>query len=378
MQRQAIALFPTCLLAADDKTVVMLAGDVMLGRGIDQIQRHSVDPRIYEDYVHSAVDYVRLAEQKSGPIPRRVAPEYVWGDALSILRSLAPSVRIVNLETAVTASGTPWPGKGIQYRMHPANVDVLTAARIDCAVISNNHVLDWGREVLPDALSALHRAGVKTAGAGSNLEEASAPAIFDLKEGRILVFAMAHESAGVPSSWAASPARSGVNLLRDLSGNDVIANIKRYRKPGDRVVVSIHWGGNWGYDISPEQERFAKTLIDSGLVDIIHGHSSHHPKRIEVYRGHLILYGAGDLINDYEGIGGYAEFRSELSLIYLPALSKSGAIESMLLVPMRMQRFRLNRASADEREWLLRLLQRESRGLRFATTSEGLILARPD
>src|SRR5207253_6753857 len=109
-QTIALALFPTCVLAADDKTVLLLAGDVMLGRGIDQIQRHSVDPTIYEDYVRSATEYVRLAEEKNGPIPRRVPPEYVWGDALPILRSQAPGVRIVNLETAVTASGKPWPG----------------------------------------------------------------------------------------------------------------------------------------------------------------------------------------------------------------------------------------------------------------------------
>ena len=94
---------------------------------------------------------------------------------------------------------------------------------------------------------------------------------------------------------------------------------------GDHVIVSIHWGGNWGYDIPREQETFAKTLIDQGGVDIVHGHSSHHPKRMEIYRGRLILYGAGDLINDYEGIGGYEEFRPELSLIYLPRLSASGA-----------------------------------------------------
>jgi poly-gamma-glutamate synthesis protein (capsule biosynthesis protein) len=96
-----------------------------------------------------------------------------------------------------------------------------------------------------------------------------------------------------------------------------------------------------------------------------------------VYRGRLILYGAGDLINDYEGIGGYEEFRTELSLIYLPALSNSGAFESMFLVPMRLERFRLNRAKPEETEWLRRLLERESRGVQFEVTDDGLIAARP-
>jgi hypothetical protein len=40
-----------------------------------------------------------------------------------------PRVLMMNLETAVTARGHPWPGKGIHYRMHPANVAALTAGR---------------------------------------------------------------------------------------------------------------------------------------------------------------------------------------------------------------------------------------------------------
>jgi poly-gamma-glutamate synthesis protein (capsule biosynthesis protein) len=265
--------------------------------------------------------------------------------------------------------------------MHPANVDVLTAARIDCAVLANNHVLDWGRDGLRETIESLRKARVKIAGAGADFAQASAPVIFEVPDGRVLVFAMAHESSGVPPAWGALPARSGVHLLPDLSRQSalrVAQQIKNEpRKAGDRVVVSIHWGGNWGYEIPAEQERFAKVLIDEGGVDVVHGHSSHHPRRIEVYRGRLILYGAGDLINDYEGIGGYEEFRTELSLIYLPALSNSGAFESMFLVPMRLERFRLNRAKPEETEWLRRLLERESRGVQFEVTDDGLIAARP-
>jgi poly-gamma-glutamate synthesis protein (capsule biosynthesis protein) len=300
---------------------------------------------------------------------------------LAVLGRHNPRVRIINLETAVTTSNEPWPEKGIHYRMHPANVNVLTAAGIDCAVLANNHVLDWGRKGLRETLATLRKARVKTAGAGADIVEASAPAIFEVPDGRVLVFAMAHGSSGVEPPWGALTARSGVHLLPDLSRQSalrVARQIKNQsRKAGDRVVVSIHWGGNWGYEVPAEQERFAKVLIDEGAVDVVHGHSSHHPKRIEVYGGRLILYGAGDLINDYEGIGGYEEFRTELSLIYLPKLSQSGAFESMLLAPMRMARFRLNRATPEETDWLRRLLERESRGVQFEATDDGLIAVRP-
>ncbi len=77
------------------------------------------------------------------PIPRRVDPEYIWGEALAVLDDARLSARIINLETAVTERGDPWPGKGIHYRMHLDNLDCITAAGIDCCVLANNHILDW-------------------------------------------------------------------------------------------------------------------------------------------------------------------------------------------------------------------------------------------
>jgi poly-gamma-glutamate capsule biosynthesis protein CapA/YwtB (metallophosphatase superfamily) len=87
---------------------------------------------------------------------------YPWGDALKILNQAAPDVRIINLETAVTRSNDPWPGKSIHYRMHPQNVPCLTVAGIDCCVIANNHVLDWSYAGLAETLTTLHQANLKT------------------------------------------------------------------------------------------------------------------------------------------------------------------------------------------------------------------------
>src|SRR6478735_5759630 len=102
-------------------TTLFLCGDVMLGRGIDQLLQYPSDPILYEPYVESALGYVKLAEHQSGALPRHVAPSYVWGDALEELERRGVDVRIINLETSVTESAEPWP-KGINYRMHPNNV----------------------------------------------------------------------------------------------------------------------------------------------------------------------------------------------------------------------------------------------------------------
>src|SRR4051812_41512704 len=66
---------------------LVLGGDVMLGRGVDQILPHPSSPEIFEDYIRDARDYVTLAERRNGRIPRSVPFDYPWGDALADLRS---------------------------------------------------------------------------------------------------------------------------------------------------------------------------------------------------------------------------------------------------------------------------------------------------
>lgn len=353
-------------LPARDAVTLFLSGDVMTGRGIDQILPHPGDPRLFEPCMSSAAGYVRLAERAAGPIPRHVGFDYVWGDAGEAWRLLEPDARIVNLETAVTTSREADPGKEIHYRMHPANVPCLTSAGIDCCVLANNHVLDWGRAGLEDTLSALHAAGVRTAGAGRNEAEASSPGVIAIPGGRLLVYGIAFPGSGVPREWQATPSGAGVNWLADLSTGSVESVcrwIGRDRRPGDLVIVSLHWGGNWGYGVSGSEQAFARGLIERAGVDLVHGHSSHHPKGIEVHRGRAVLYGCGDLLNDYEGIRGYESFRPELALMYFPVIGARGELATLTLVPVRMRRFQLKKATVAETAWLAGTLDRECRRL---------------
>lgn len=352
---------------------LFLSGDVMPGRGIDQILPYPSSPRLYESYVVDARDYVALAEATHGSIPRGAGYDYIWGDALDVLQRLSPDLRIINLETAITTSDAYWMGKGINYRMNPGNVPCLSAAGIDCCVLANNHVLDWGYQGLTDTLDALHTVGIVTAGAGRTLDEAQRPAVFELEEnGRVIIFSVGHPSSGIPQEWAASGLRSGVAFIDNLNEEairTIAAQVQCVRRTRDIVVVSIHWGGNWGYQIPKDHQQFAHQLIDGAGVDIVHGHSSHHPKGIEVYHDKPIIYGCGDLLNDYEGIQGYAVFRDDLALMYFLKISPvTGKLTSFELVPRQIRNFRLNRPSEDDTQWLVAMLNRE--GKRFGTRVE--------
>jgi poly-gamma-glutamate capsule biosynthesis protein CapA/YwtB (metallophosphatase superfamily) len=343
---------------------LFLCGDVMLGRGVDQILGNPGDPQLFERYVKSATTYVELAESVNGLIPRRVDDRYVWGDALAELDREAPNARIINLETSVTTSRQFVP-KGINYKMNPANVGCLVAAEVSCCVLANNHVLDWDEPGLVETLDTLRHAGLAYVGAGLDANEAAAPAVIEgAGGGRVFVFGFVLETSGVPPSWAAGPCKPGINLLADVSArslDQIARSVESTRRPGDLAVASIHWGGNWGYDVTAEERALAHALIDIAGFDVVHGHSSHHPKPIEIYDGRLILYGCGDFLTDYEGITGNKNFRGELSLMYLPRLAMpEGILLSLELVPFQLRKFRLYRALPEDAAWLAATLERAS------------------
>jgi len=357
-----------------DSISIFLAGDVMTGRGIDQLLPAPNPPELRESFIHDARDYIALAEAANGPIPRPVAPEWPWGEALVLLDEAAPDLRIINLETSVTTSSRFAPGKGIHYRMHPGNIGCLTAAGIDACVLANNHVLDFGVRGLEETLDVLRAAGLRTSGAGRSAADAWAPAELGTPGGRVLLFSAAHSSSGATRGNSAQGERPGLAFLPDLSdaaADSLLERIHAARRADDVVIVSLHWGSNWGYGIPPEQTRFAHRLIDGG-ADIIHGHSSHHPRPLEIYRGRPVLYGCGDLINDYEGIRGYEEFRDDLRLLVLVMLDASShELRGLRLVPVRSLRLRLERAGREDAEWLRHTLANACRPFRTQVEDDG-------
>lgn len=357
---------------SEETTRLFFAGDVMTGRGVDQIREVSAGEGLREPHVDSARLYVDIAEKKHGPIPAPVGPEYSWGDGLEVFEQFDPAVRIVNLETSITTGDDYWEGKSIHYRMHPANVDTLQAAGIDICSVANNHVLDFGRSGLVETLEVLEGANVEFVGAGRDLEEAQRPVQRELPGGaRLLVWAFAMPSSGVPRSWRATPSRPGLWLVDELSvraARAITDRVQAHKRAGDIAVISVHWGSNWGWEIPPAQQALAERLVDGG-VDIIHGHSSHHLRPIEVRDEALIMHGCGDLITDYEGIGGHQRWRGELGAMFFADVApKGGAVQQLRLVPTTMRKMKLRRAGREDAEWLERTLNRISEP--FETTFE--------
>lgn len=249
---------------ASERTLIFL-GDVMLGR------------------------LVNLAL-------KRLPPAYPWGDTLPLLQRA--DARFINLECTITDWGEPEPGKVFCFRTDAKNVEVLRVAHIDAVSLANNHVLDFGEPGLRETLRNLDASGIRHAGAGLTAEEAQRPAWLPLDGLRIAFLAATDNQP----EWEATASKPGVFYTpidpADERFQRLVTLVREAKGEADLVVVSLHWGPNWGYQPLPEHPTAARLLIESG-ADIIFGHSAHIFRGVEVYRGRPILYSCGDFVDDY-------------------------------------------------------------------------------
>lgn len=246
---------------------IAFLGDVMLGRLVNEI----------------------LKKEK---------PEYIWGNTLEILKKA--DLKICNLECVISDKGQPWSltPKVFHFRSDAKNVKVLKVANINLVSLANNHSLDFGYEALLEMLEILKKNKILYSGAGLNLKEASQPAVFYLKGKKIGFIAFTDNEP----AWSAEEDKPGifyVELRKNGENIDYLFElIKKTKKVVDFLIVSAHWGPNWGYEPLKEHIYFAHKFIDYG-ADFIFGHSPHIFRGIEIYKNKFILYSAGDFVDDY-------------------------------------------------------------------------------
>lgn len=248
---------------------IALLGDVMLGRGVEEVRRAG-----------------RPAEA-------------FWGTTLGPLRAASGSV--ANLECALTNHAWTWSRtpKVFHFRAAPAATAILNAAGIRWVSLANNHSLDFEEQGLLDTLLHLDRAGIAHGGAGADRAEAMAPSLVTIGGLRIGLIAFTDNEP----PFAAAENRPGTWYTRIATTSAVLApiaeRIARLRRTGaDLVIVSVHWGPNMVVEPPPEHRAFARALVDRG-ADVVHGHSAHLVQGVEVFRSRPILYDTGDALDDY-------------------------------------------------------------------------------
>jgi len=195
----------------------------------------------------------------------------------------------------------------------------------DVMTLANNHMIDGGYDALADTIDLLAGQGVATTGAGSNIVEATRPAILERDGIRVAFLGFC---TVYPVGYEARESRPGLAPLRVRTyygdpdpnfwepGIDPVietvpmaADLARYRatiaaarEQADFVVVAPHWGySSWVEVLQDYELQLARDAVDHGADAVMCCH--HHALRgVEIYNGKPIFYGLGTLIHHFTTI----------------------------------------------------------------------------
>lgn len=316
--------------AAHDEAAIGLLGDVMLGRGVGA--------------------ELRITHQ----------PEQAWDPELRALAASLDAV-ICNLECAISERGTPTaliPGKPFFFRGPPVAVGALQALGVRAVTLANNHALDFGPLALADTVRSLSDAGIRVAGAGSDLEEARRAQIIEVAGSRVAVVAVTDH----PAEYAAGPSDWGVAYaaLRHGPPQWLLDEIATARERSDLVIAFPHWGPNMAVRPAAWQLRTARALQEAG-ADLVAGHSAHLFDGIEWNPAGPIIYDLGDAIDDYR-VDPWLRNDLGILAIWRP---RAASIE---LVGLRLDYAHTGLAHDADADWIANRLQQACKALGTSVT----------
>jgi len=229
---------------------LILAGDVMLGRGVTQALAGEWEAAFAGVHPWLAGD--------DGATPDRV-------------------LTFANLESPLTTE--PQVRERYDLRAPPSAAAALRAGGFDALSLANNHALDAGQAGLQETIDALRAAGIApwvdraTIAAGSET-----PA--RLQGGALAYQGLAFDDSVLPLDIRAA-------------ASTVAAAAKR----ADVVIVSIHWGAEYQAAVSLRQRAIARALSEAG-ADVIVGHGPHVLQRVEWVGKTLVAYSLGNFLFD--------------------------------------------------------------------------------
>ena len=256
--RQARSVAESLPIEPKKELTLIFVGDIMLSRGVErQIEKHS-------DYNYP---FLKIADYLKGA-------DLVFG----------------NLEGPISDRGKNQ-GSIYSFRDNPKAVEGLTYAGFDVLSLANNHIMDWGRDALSDAVDILDKNGIKTVGAGKNYDEANKPVILEVNGTKIAFLAYTNL---LPKSLSAGEDVAGVS---DFNLDKIKNKIEEAKKNADLVLISAHWGEEYQPKAGALQKKIAHELIDGG-ADLIIGHHPHVPEEVEQYGGGWIFYSLGNFVFD--------------------------------------------------------------------------------
>jgi poly-gamma-glutamate capsule biosynthesis protein CapA/YwtB (metallophosphatase superfamily) len=199
---------------------------------------------------------------------------------------------VIQFETPLTDKGTPIPKSGPNLKSPPNCVDFLKKGRFDVALLANNHIGDVGTGPVMETIDILRRNGIKTVGAGKDIETAEQPLVIRKNGIRIAIMNVAENEFG--GADVNKPGANPLNPTRNIS--QIIELSRRF----DLVIGTVHGGNETNPFPTPRMVDTYRAFADAGAAAVISAHT-HCPEGIEIWHGKPIIYSLGNFYFPYPG-----------------------------------------------------------------------------
>ncbi len=198
---------------------------------------------------------------------------------------VSADLKIMQWETTLTQADTPIDKSGPNLKCDPECLNFGKALNIDVMLLANNHVGDFGPEVVIETINHIEKAGFKHVGAGKDLADAKKTLYLECKGRKVAIINFAENEFGT-----AGPHKPGVAPMAPF---DNIRQIKEARKSADTVIVTIH-GGHEHYSYpSPRMVEVYRQYASAG-ADAVWGCHTHCVVGGEVFETVPIIYSPGN------------------------------------------------------------------------------------
>lgn len=225
-----------------------------------------------------------------------------------------------SLDASINDISTPLEcGRHTNLSAPPDVIEMFLAAGFDSLTVATNHIFDCGDLgycgdlAFLRTIELLHEAGIRTVGGGANLEEALAPAIFEIggvtfgvlgfDDVAAMDLGATETTAGtapLDDSYAEERAAGEPAFFRpaaELSLERFTASIRALKEQADVVIVQVQSGTEDTHDPSDRSIKALRAAVEAGATLVV-GNQAHHVQALETGDDWFIAYALGNLVYD--------------------------------------------------------------------------------
>lgn len=281
---------------------LVMVGDLMVG-----------DAAIATGYGFAS----RWTEDRLPELVARIRPLLEGGDLV-----------LANLECVLSRTGCQtddW--QSAQMRGWPAYAQALSDMGITHVTLANNHATQHGMAAFSETVALLEQAGIGVAGLAGSDGWCATPVVAECNGARVGLLAYSLR----PRQYCKQLPQPYAEGTRE----GILADVQRLRPSVNALVVSLHWGEEYGLEPSADEVCFAHELVGAG-VTVVHGHHPHVVRPVERYGSGVIAYSLGNFLSD---LVWQEEFRQtvvwRVQANEIPAYSLDGAYIGKDFLPVR-------------------------------------------